>query len=217
MGRVAKRRSLAVAVAAVVLLAATPTTAMAWHQWSYARETDGDPLFGARSTRLDVNVTCIGNNAVYEPLWVIANYDNWVEVGTGHCSWSDHFWYSGYEANKIWQWVNRIPISSLSNHQMQLFRQAPCDWEWKIDVTVMNSSVVSWCFGGPRIEAGLESYGTYHGVPAFNTSSLQVFGSNPSPAWRSWSGKDYHHVTSTILCGHWVSSTNWRAGENTTC
>ena len=106
-------------------------------------------------------------------------------------------------------------------HKFQIFRSgSQCYWELKIDVTVIDPSIVpgGWCFGGNATYTQLRVFGTNQGgaVPAHNHYSLKVFDSSPW-AWRNWDGQEAPYVDGSGMCGEWNSATSFTVGYRSVC
>lgn len=220
------RRSAGLAVSLVMLMA---SPSLAWHAWSYGGERTGGSYLGASSTRYDPSVACVGTSPVYIPNWLLTGVDrrNWLEIGSGYCNGSafgynqsDVYWYWGYAENYgaggAWHWRGTRKGTKGQVHKFEMFRDAPCSWNAYVDSTRVGL-IRNWCVGGARNEAGLESYGDLHTVPAFDHSSLRVFDTNPW-AWRFWNHKDVGPtVTNVKMCGRYMNWTTYRSSENKPC
>jgi hypothetical protein len=64
------------------------------------------------------------------------------------------------------------------------------------------------------VTAGLESYDSTAHVLAFQDSALAY--TTNGGGWKNWAGEDSTGMDGGVMCGHWVSATNWQAGEHST-
>jgi hypothetical protein len=214
----------AVLLAIVLVLGLQPPAiGQDFHNYSHAIENSSPPYFGNRTTRFDVDVSCPGTSAVYQPVWVLITSDakNWVEGGTGHCNHqafgfaSDPYWYWGYGSSGSWVWMGTRQATQGQSHKFTVTREdttSACYWRFYVDVTLIGS-IRNWCASGAYVDAGLESYATGAGVPVHDVNVLRA---RTSAGWVAWAGKDSSRVDPE-MCGRWVDGDTWRAAQNNPC
>lgn len=228
------RRSLASGLAAfgvvaLVLTLGTPQ-ALAGHWATSGRYSivweDSRPnqYFGVGVTRYDAIVNCGGLGGagdvfhpVFQPQWVrFPGSGNWAEFGTWHCRNGTTKWYWGAGIAGAWQYDGERTATAGQAHRFRLTLKAGypnCNWRVLVDTTEIGQTR-PFCDEGARIDAGLESYNP-NAVTTVDDSALQEQ-RTLNGAWFSWAGRDGQSVNAP-MCGRWLSDTQWRAGENTTC
>jgi len=199
----------------------------AGHNYSYVADGSGTSNYTAISVnRPDKNISTDGSGSgcstyfssdpIYQTQWITSG-NSWVELGTGHqCSGSSRlqYWYAGYAVAGSWYpiWEHTIEVASSHRFWVQANGGDESGYSYFIDVT--NEAFLSSTASYSSDLAGLESYDDTATVTAYTLSSLE-YGHSFGSGWSSFSGTT-ESVGST-MCGRLVSSTEYVAGENTTC
>lgn len=167
-------RLRATAVLILAVAAIWPSTALAFHEYSFDRD-QGDPSFytGGRVLRNDQDITGSVNSdcsatftapIVYQPIWVVmdAAGSSWVELGSAYktCSQgSIYFWYGYWSQPGTYTGAvfTQTFGPALSSHTFSLNQTADDVWHFYVDVTDFYNSR-QWSSWGNHVDGGLESY-----------------------------------------------------------
>lgn len=201
------------------------TSASDFHGYSVAWNFNTSHYTGVEYTRYDVQPTRMSSGSyctsyftapvLYQPEWVI-NGSSWIELGTGHQCNGFEYWYAGYGINGTWQPIFTRSITSTDLHKFSIdaviVRDRGAVYYYNIDVT----TVAQYATGlqGTEVEAGLESYDSYAIEPAYTISA--IYYASGYGGFSPWYNTTDNNPVSP-MCGRLVSSTQYRAGENTTC
>lgn len=211
-------------VLATVAFGTPPAGASLVHWYSVAWDTSNAGNYTGISVyrydrNIPVNGTCNSSYSapvVYQTQWLYpppGNGSNQIEIGTMHKTSSCKYWYGAYTLNgtfySVWQQGGVV----YDDHTFRLLRAGDgTHWEYRIDSTLINNSVV-WATTGQAVLAGLETWESTVTVTSHGYYSLQY---NQGGSWFNWSGRDATTVTGS-MCGRWLADTTWAAAENSTC
>lgn len=187
-----------------------PAFAAGFHQYSTGYDTSDSNYSGVKATRKDLSIS--SSVCVYQPIWMANGSGQTNELGSEYgpnCVFANDTWYWGYQTgpNTFIPGGSRA-LTPGQNHIFSIYYYAGY-YYFYVDSTLMWDRSDNQYF--TYVQAGLESYDSAASVPAFQDSSLQYTSAGGS--WKSWSGEDSHNV-GTNMCGHWVSASNWQAGEH---
>lgn len=205
-------------------------TTSPFHGYSVARENSEGSYTGVISSRPDAAINWSGQTSegcsawysgrpVYQTQWVIISTSggiSWIELGTGHqCNGGVEYWFWGYGYQGTWNPINQEQINANgTSRTFAIIRDTTTRWVYQVDGATKGT--LTWGVSGVRVEAGLESYRASLTVPAYSLQNLRYTRNNG--AFTQWAGMDASSVSPTsTMCGRWQLTTQWRAGENTSC
>lgn len=186
------------------------------HEYSIARE-NGHSYTGGETYRYDAIVDCNGNgDALYQPLWLIWDSNNWVEVGTGHCWDRGTEWYWGQSVDGNWTWEGFQDADAGETHRFTLVEGNTRDTCW-YDVFIDGSAIDSLtapegCTESNRADVGLETYNS-DAVTTVDSSALEEQ-HDLGGSWHAWANTDDEHVDDPLMDGCWLEVDEWRASIN---
>lgn len=221
------RRAVARMTAAVALVAAAvvagptspPAHAAGFHEYSRVRDDTASNYSGVKVYRQDLSLSV--SVCVFQPIWMTDTSSRTNELGSAYgpsCGSTNqkipnNTWYWGYQTSStnfmLGGWRAMTPGQY---HYFSIYYYAGY-YYFYVDSTLMYDRSYNAFFNN-YVQAGLESYDSAAVVHAFQDSSLQYTLGGGS--WTNWSGEDWKDKPSP-MCGSWVSSTDWQAGENVSC
>jgi hypothetical protein len=224
-------RRAATFVPVFMALAMTASSAMAYHGYMRAGETAPGSYTALRSTRDDlagglVHGTHNGCNnyfagaPIYQTQWLQAgSATNWLEMGVAHqCNNQKMYRFMGYGQAGVWHPMTIIDIAGSGTHTHSITSQpnGSGNWVWLLDGVQKNSLSWSTYTSFPQAFAGLESYDVNGIVTANNYAALN-YQTVSNGSWTGFSGQDYRDPNGAGLCGQWLSSNDFRMGQNSPC
>lgn len=192
-------------------LAPTAAPLAAFHQESFGAIGDGRSYSGVSVSRKDLGIAPAG--CIYQPEWVVdSSATNWVELGSEYgpgCVGPANSWYYGYGTNGDFHFGGSHALTPGQTHLFSVYYYNG-SYDYYIDLTSFYT--VSYNRYFDEDHAGLESYDADASVGPFQDSSLQYTAAAGS--WTPWSSPEGQGAIVSPMCGHFVSVTDWQAGEN---
>lgn len=222
------RRVLAPVFLACWLLATSATVAWAFplHVFSWATENSGGRGYtGLKEYRKIVSVYMPYCATVYQTMWVnleLGATNDFLELGTHHsCSGITSFY--GYNVGSTFyfldDWSAYNTVGTWHHYRID---QESGDYVWKYFIDGNELPISLYFDGGAtalQLSVVLETYESTANVPTHSFKDLQMRRWQGGSTLVDWSGRDATHVDPQygVMCGAWVSDTQWSVAENNSC
>jgi hypothetical protein len=213
--------SITLVAAAVVAGPTSPAAhAASFHRYSRARDDTASTYSGVKVYRQDLSLS--PNPCAFQPIWMTDTSSRTNELGSAYgpsCGGPGEVipndtWYWGYQTSSTnFVLGGTRAMTPGQYHYFSIYYYAGY-YYFYVDSTLMWDRSYN-AFFNDYVQAGLESYDGSVVINGFQDSSLQY--TLGGGGWTNWSGEDWHDTITSPMCGSWVSSTDWRAGENATC
>jgi len=192
-------------------LSPTPAPPAGFHAYSFGSIGNGRLYSGVSVSRKDLGLAPSG--CIYQPEWITdSSAKNWVELGSEYgpgCTGPANSWYYGYATNGAWHLGGTNALTPGQTHLFSVYYYLGY-YYYYVDLTHFYTVFDNRFFNEDH--AGLESFDSFASVGPFQDSSLQYTASAGS--WTHWSSPEGQGLGPSPMCGHFVSVTDWQAGEN---
>jgi len=193
----------------------TPAPPSGFHKYSTGG-INGRSYSGVSVSRQDLIIS--PSSCVYQSEWIMdSSSQNWDELGSEYgpgCVGPSNSWYWGWASGGAWHTSGTHALTPGQTHLFSVYYYIG-HYYYYVDLTNFFTLYDNRYYN--QDFAGLESYDASARVGPFQASSLQYTASAGS--WTPWSSPEIQRLDSSPMCGHFISVTDWQAGENvgTTC